>query len=298
MSKRKRRSPSARALPRKPVYLAARCILWMVTAALAAFAVVEWAAPFWGIDKRLAIFTGGVFAVSAMVTPVVTGMLAQARAWAFAGLLFVCGAFGAVDSAGWTVAAWRLESRVAASDAGYTAALSAWKAEETRLQGDVTAARQRLHGLPSILTACQGLGPAGCATRREGLAEERVSIEAELETASNALAAFYKQTPAPDLPDLFDNTLIGIVGTFLQIALAIAFWGIEATALRRHKEALAEHAAAEEANRKQKLEDQARKAADAARLAAAREKGEGRKPARKPPPPTKPRLVYSSSNDN
>lgn len=222
--------------PKPEGFWMARSVPLTVTGLTAGFAVWGVAAPAWEETPALSIFLGAVFAGSAAMTPVMLFSTAKAKGAAAAALVATCAVFGAIDAAGWGIAAARLERQLAAADVA--AELAEWEARQAPLATALAAARNAEAALPLTSQVCpEGTGPKVCTLLQEGAATDR-AVAAERTAKAEADLAAIGAKPQPR--DLVDDHLLHAVGALIQLALALCFWGVEATRERRYREALAE----------------------------------------------------------
>ena len=226
--------------PRKPAFFIARLVVLSVTVAFASFTVTEYGLTLWDTDPRLAAFVMAVFGLSALVTPCLVPILTKARGAALAGLALVCVAFGAIDSVGLSMAFTGFEKR--ATEQAYQKAQDDLDALRSPILSRIDALQAKRDAIDVPAHEITSRQQAALATYTAQIA----SIDTELDRARTEL----DQYPASATrPDLFDNGLVAIIATLIQIALAIAFGAIEAVRTRLHAEAVKDYEERQEANR-------------------------------------------------
>lgn len=259
--------------PKRPGLWAARAVPLAVTGLTAGFAVWGVAAPAWDDSPPLSLFLGAIFAGSAAMTPVMLFTAAKARSLAAVTLLGTCAVFGTIDAAGWSIAAARLERQLAAAE--ISGALADWQAAARPLAASLKAAQDAEAALPLASKVCgDEIGPQGCKARQDGVTADRKAAAERTAQAKADLAAL-GAAPAPR--DLVKDDYLHLAGALIQIALAMAFWGVERTRERLYRDALAEWKADRDAARKPRAPKPAAAAPapSAEDLAAAARRGPG-----------------------
>lgn len=249
--KSRRRPRRAHTAPRKPAAALTFMVLYSATILLGAFAVFEWAQPLWASNPVLAVFIGGVFGVSALVTPSMIGWATRAKAWSKLGLLVACLAFWGLDTIGLNNAFNSYEQRATA--APYEAALAQRAADRKPITDDVAKARAKLDAIPAASIACAGFGPLKTEQCRQGLKDDQGRFHAALTRAEGQLVAF-DALPAPQRGDLYDNRATLALSIALQLGLALCFGCLTATRDRIHQDATADFRAAKVADSQAKLD--------------------------------------------
>lgn len=231
----------------------------------AAFAVYYWAVPLWEAgEKEQAVFVAILFTVSAAVTPTVAPKLVHANGAAFAGLLAVCVAFGAVDTIGVSGGFLGLDRDM--TQKSFDQAVAAHVKEkadlETELQGykNEIAKHRSKFGMSGEIRNASSL-----ELLIADPIKERDRVQGELDNLAE-----------PVRDSRFSVELAAALASLIQIALAIGLIALEAARVAKHRRELAAYEAGLEVKRKEKQK---------------KEKAEARKAQ---PKPFKPTLVAAN----
>lgn len=231
--------------PRKPTWLIARAALVFAALFFAAFAVVFWGLSLIETSPLLAAFVSVGFAASAIVTPTVVPKLAVARGVPLIGLLFVAVVFGAVDSLGVTMGFNGLDKLI--TKPAYEASVTAYEAEKLPLTTarDKAVADRDAVALETAFEDGRKFGPQNKAAALETFTAARAAYQVIIDDSEKKIGALV----VPVQAKLFDLTLIGLLSTALQIALAVGMIALEGAREGVHAKALAEYEAGLEAAR-------------------------------------------------
>ncbi|MAZ05791.1 MAG: hypothetical protein CME81_05250 [Halomonas sp.] len=243
--------------PKKPAWLIGRGALVAASLFFAAFAVVFWARSIADESLALAIFVAVGFAVSAMVTPSVAPKLAHASGVPACALALVCIVFGDVDSLGVTLGFSGLEK--AMTEKAYQADVKVYTAERVRLEAirDSNVTKRDAVVLATAFADGRPFGPQNKAEARATYEAERAGFQKTIDDAKADLSTLAE----PVRPKVFDMTLIALLSTALQAALAFGMIALEAARNRVHAAAVAEYEAkkaAEKAEREKRARAKAK----------------------------------------
>lgn len=222
---------------KRTAFASADVALWAVVLALGVFAASGWWVRFSDQSIALASIMVAVSIAAAAVAPTLLPVFERGDAGGKALAVAALVVFGGVDAIGGHNAFVTYEAR--AAEAGIAS-----RQAQARL--DVDAAQARFDALPSVIEACQGVGPQGCSVRAAALQQARSDAAAAVDAAQARYDA------AAVVEPILDHTAVLIGMLAIQGAIAVGVLAISRTRRTMAQQIAADRAAKAKAKAKAK----------------------------------------------